>query len=286
MKSVTFAKRLKPLAIIAALAMSASPLVAYAAGTDVNASKAQGGEAPADARDPHAYSDGYTLEKGPFALGGPRQLKLADEHKFWAVQGDRFEYDADSETGVFEIQSWYGTTFDRLTIKLEGDIANGSLEESQTDLLWSHASSAYFDTQFGIRLDQYDVGTDRQWLAIGLQGLAPYWFELDMTAYLGKSGRTAFSLGAEYDLLFSQQLILQPSAELNFYGQDDIENGLGSGLTDTAFGLRLRYEITRQFAPYVGVEWASKVGQTADIARAAGESANDTRYVAGIKFWF
>lgn len=286
MKSFSFVKILKPLAVITALAMSGSPFLVYAVETDVNAGKAQGGEAPADARDPHAYSDGYTLEKGPFALGGPRQLKLADEHKFWAVQGDRFEYDTDSETGAFDIRGWYGTTFDRLTIKMEGDIAKGRLEESQTDLLWSHANSAYFNTQWGIRLDQYDKGTDRQWLAAGLQGLAPYWFELDMTAYFGKSGRTAFSLGADYDLLFSQQLILQPSAELNFYGQDDIDNGLGSGLTDAALGLRLRYEITRQFAPYVGVEWTSKVGQTADIARAAGESANDTRYVVGIKFWF
>jgi copper resistance protein B len=286
MKSVTFVKRLKPLTVMAALAMSTSPLLAYAAGTDANAAKAQGGEAPADARDPHAYSDGYTLEKGPFALGGPRQLKLADEHKFWAIQGDRVEYDADSETGVFELQGWYGTTYDRLTIKLEGDIADGRLEESQTDILWSHASSAYFNTQWGIRLDQYDEGTDRQWLAAGLQGLAPYWFELDMTAYLGESGRTAFSLGADYELLFSQQLILQPSAALNFYGQDDIENGLGSGLTDATLGMRLRYEITRQFAPYVGVEWTSKVGQTADIARAADGSVHNARYVVGVKFWF
>ncbi|RTE66248.1 copper resistance protein B [Amphritea opalescens] len=278
---------LKPLAIITTIAMSASPILASAASADTQTeAKAQGGEAPANARDPHAYSDGYTLEKGPYALAGPRQLKLADEHKFWAIQGDRIEYNDESESGVFDLLGWYGTTYDRLTIKLEGDIANGRLEESQTDILWSHAYNAYFDTQLGIRLDQYDEGIDRQWLAVGLQGLAPYWFELDMTAYLGESGRTALSLEAEYELLLSQQWILQPRAEMSFYGQDDIENGLGSGLTDTALGLRLRYEITRQFAPYIGVEWTSKFGETADIARAADNSVRDARYVVGVKFWF
>ena len=286
MKPVSFVRILKPLIVTAALTMSTYPLLGYAAGTDVNDGKAQGGEAPADARDPHAYSDGYTLEEGPYALGGPRQLKLADEHMFWAVVGDRIEYDADSETGVFDLQGWYGSTFNRLYIKLEGDIANGRLEESQTDVLWSHAYTPYFDTQLGIRLDQYDEGTDRQWLALGLQGLAPYWFELDATAYIGESGRTAVSLEAEYELLLSQQWVLQPRAELSFYGQDDIENGLGEGFADAALGLRLRYEITRQFAPYVGVEWTSMLGETADIARAADESVRDTRYVVGVRFWF
>ncbi|MEH6650339.1 MAG: copper resistance protein B [Motiliproteus sp.] len=286
MKPVSFVRILKPLIVTAALTMSSYPLLAYAAGTDVNDGKAQGGEAPADARDPHAYSDGYTLEKGPYALGGPRQLKLADEYMFWAVVGDRIEYDADSETGVFDLQGWYGSTFNRLYIKLEGDIANGRLEESQTDVLWSHAYTPYFDTQLGIRLDQYDEGTDRQWLALGLQGLAPYWFELDATAYIGESGRTAVSLEAEYELLLSQQWVLQPRAELSFYGQDDIENGLGEGFADAALGLRLRYEITRQFAPYVGVEWTSMLGETADIARAADESVRDTHYVVGVRFWF
>lgn len=246
----------------------------------------QGGDAPKDARDPHAYSDGYTLTEGPYALPGPRQLKLADEHRFWSLLGNRLEYDADNDVTTFDLQGWYGTTYDRLVIKLEGDAVDGRLAESQTDLLWGRALNAYFDTQLGVRLDQYDEGTGREWLAFGIQGLAPYWFELDLTAYLGEGGRTALSLEAEYELLLTQRLILQPRAELTAYGKDDAVNGLGSGLSDVALGLRLRYEFSRQFAPYVGIEWNGTFGATADQARANGDATKDTRYVAGIRFWF
>jgi len=246
----------------------------------------QGGSAPADARDPHAYSDGYTLTEGPYAQPGPRQLKLADEHAFWSVLGDRLEYQEDSDSTVYDIQAWYGTTYNRFVIKAEGDIADGTLEESSTELLWGHALNAYFDTQFGVRLDQYDEGKDRQWLAIGMQGLAPYWFELDVTAYVGDDGRTALSAEAEYELLLTQRLILQPRAELNLYGKDDLDNRLGSGLSDLALGLRLRYEFSRQFAPYIGVEWTDTYGDTADYRRAAGEDTSDTQFVAGLRFWF
>ena len=246
----------------------------------------QGGSAPADARDPHAYSDGYTLTEGPYAQPGPRQLKLADEHAFWSVLGDRLEYQEDSESTVYDVQAWYGTTYDRLVIKAEGDVADGTLEESSTELLWGHALNAYFDTQFGVRLDQFNDGKDRQWLAFGVQGLAPYWFEVDVTAYVSDDGRTALSAEAEYELLLTQKLILQPRAELNLYGKDDAENGLGSGLSDLAVGLRLRYEFSRQFAPYIGVEWTDTYGDTADYRRAAGEDTSDTQFVAGLRFWF
>ena len=246
----------------------------------------QGGSAPADARDPHAYSDGYTLTEGPYAQPGPRQLKLADEHAFWSVLGDRLEYQEDSDSTVYDIQAWYGTTYNRFVIKAEGDIADGTLEESSTDLLWGHAFNAFFDTQLGVRLDQFNEGKDRQWLAFGVQGLAPYWFEVDVTAYVGDDGRTALSAEAEYEVLLTQKLILQPRAELNLYGKDDAENGLGSGLSDLAVGLRLRYEFSRQFAPYIGVEWTDTYGDTADYRRAVGQDTSGTQFVAGLRFWF
>lgn len=246
----------------------------------------QGGTAPDDARDPHAYSSGFTLTEGPYAQSGPRQLKLADEHTFWSVLGNHLEYNEASDSVVFDLQGWYGTTYDRFVIKAEGDIVNSRLEESQTDLLWGHAINAYFDTQLGVRLDQYDEGSNRQWLAFGVQGLAPYWFELDVTGYLGDSGRTALAIEAEYELLFTQKLILQPRAALTFYGEDDLENNLGSGLSDLSLGLRLRYEITRQFAPYVGVEWTDSYGKTADYRQASGQDISDTQFVAGLRFMF
>ena len=255
-------------------------------GHDMSSMQAQGGDAPMDARDPHAYSNGYTLTEGPYAQPGPRQLKLADEHAFWAVIADRLEYDLESENTVFDLQGWYGTTFNRLVLKTEGEFSDGILEEVQADVLYSQAVSGYFDAQVGVRLDQYDEGKDRQWLAVGLQGLAPYWFELDISAYLGEDARTALAVEAEYELLFTQKLILQSRAELTAYGKEDVDNGIGSGLSSGAVGMRLRYEVSRQFAPYVGVEWSRGFSATADLMRDAGDHVTDTQYVAGLRFWF
>mgnify|MGYP003652353350 CR=1 FL=1 len=246
----------------------------------------QGGSAPDNARDPHAYADGHTLTEGPYAHLGTKRLKLADEHAFWAVLANRFEYNEASDSAVVDLQAWYGTTYNRFVVKVEGEITDDKLEESQTELLWSRAVNAYFDTQLGVRLDQYDEGRNRQWLAVGVQGLAPYWFELDITAYLGDNGRTALAIEAEYELLLTQKLILQPRAELNIYGKSDLENGLGSGLSDLAIGLRLRYEFSRQFAPYVGVEWSDAYGDTADYRKTSGQAISDTQLVAGLRFWF
>ncbi len=143
----------------------------------------------------------------------------------------------------------------------------------------------YWDTQLGVRYDS-GVGPDRGWLAFGIQGLAPYWFEVDATAYVGGNGRSALRLGAEYELLLTQRLILQPRVEFNLYGKRDQARDIGRGLSDGIAGLRLRYEITRQIAPYVGVEWAAKFGQTAGFARAEGEKTTETRWVAGLRVWF
>ena len=170
-------------------------------------------------------------------------------------------------------------------IKAEGEVAKGKLQEARTELLWGHAIATFWDTQLGVRYDS-GVGPDRGWLAFGVQGLAPYWFEVDATAYAGENGRTALRLGAEYELLLTQKLILQPRIELNLYGKSDVERGIGSGLSEAQTGLRLRYEFTRQFAPYIGVERVSKFGQTADIARDEGEKSAVTRWVAGVRFWF
>ena len=246
----------------------------------------QGGEAPENARDPHAYSSGYTLTDGPYALAGSERLTLADEHSFWSVLGDRLEYNDDENSTVYDVQGWYGTTFDRAVIKAEGDVARGKLVESQTEFLWSHAVSAYWDTQLGAKFDQYDEGQNRQWLAFGIQGLAPYWFEIDVSAYLGESGRTAISAEAEYELLLTQRWVLQSRIETSLNGKDDELNGIGKGLSDLSAGIRLRYEFSRQFAPYVGVQWTKKFGNSADFARAREEEVSSTSVVAGLRFWF
>lgn len=257
------------------------------AGMDHGEMDMQGGSAPPDARDPHAYSGGYTLESGPYALPGPRVLRLSDEHNFGALLVDRLErvHTRDGNATAYDMQAWFGRNYNRLVVKAEGDVSQGELQEARTELLWGHAIATFWDTQLGMRYDS-GAGPDRGWLAFGVQGLAPYWFEVDAAAYVGDNGRTALRLEAEYELLLTQKLVLQPRLEINAYGKNDEVLGIGSGLSDGAAGLRLRYEFTRQFAPYVGVERAGKFGKTADLARIAGEKTDETRWVAGVRFWF
>jgi len=247
----------------------------------------QGGSPPPDARDPHAYSDGFVRGSGKYSLEPGFRLRLGDEHRYGALLVNRLErsYGEDDNATAYDAQAWLGTSYDRLVVKAEGERSSGELEHARTELLLGHALTAYWDAQLGIRYDSGE-GPNREWLAVGIQGLAPYWFELDATAYLGSNGRTALRLEADYELLVTQRLILQPRIEANAYGKSDRERGIGSGLSDVAAGLRLRYEITRQFAPYVGVEWVRRYGETEDLAREAGGRSDDTRLVAGIRFWF
>ncbi len=240
----------------------------------------QGGTAPPDARDPHAYSEGHTF-------GEHHHLSHADQSSFGSLLVDRMEAarTSDRTTGQYELQARYGRDYDRVVLKAEGEADDGRLEEARTELLWGHAVATYWDTQLGVRYDS-GTGPDRGWLAFGIQGLAPYWFEVDATAYVGDDGRSALRLEADYELLLTQKLILQPRLEANLYGKRDAGRALGSGLSDLTAGIRLRYEIRREFAPYVGVEWANKYGATADYARAAGEDSRETRVVAGLRFWY
>jgi len=239
----------------------------------------QGGKAPSDARDPHAYSNGYDF--------GPLKLRMADQKNFSSLLVDNLEVmrTKDKTFAEYDLQAWYGRTYDRVVLKAEGEADDGKLEDARTELLWGHAVATYWDTQLGVRYDSGE-GPGRSWLAFGIQGLAPYWFEVDAAAYVGEEGRTALRLDAEYELLLTQKLILQPKIEMNFYGKSDVERGLGSGLSDVSVALRLRYEIRREFAPYIGIERAAKFGGTADLARAAGKDAGETRLLAGLRFWF
>jgi copper resistance protein B len=255
---------------------------------DMPGMQMQGGSAPPDARDPNAYSDGQTLTSGDYVLPGPRQIHMSDEHNFAGILVDRLERVDTSgpNSTAYDLMAWYGRDYNKLVIKSEGDVFSGKLEESRTDALWSHAITDYWDAQLGMRYDSSADLPGRSWLAAGVQGLAPYWFEIDATAYVGNDSRSALRLQAEYELLFTQKLILSPRIETNVYGKDDVARGIGSGVSDMTAGVRLRYEIRREFAPYIGIEYTSKYGKTADYARADGASVSDTHWVAGLRFWY
>jgi copper resistance protein B len=185
----------------------------------------------------------------------------------------------------WEGQGWVGTDYDKLWIKSEGTLSKGAVDDGQQQFLYSRAVTTYFDLQGGLRSD-IDSRPTRNWAAFGIQGLAPYFFDLELTGYVSGEGHLAAKLEASYDLLLTQRLILQPQVELNVYSKGDPARLVGAGFSDIDTGLRLRYEINRKFAPYIGVVYEGKFGQTANFARRAGDSAGDVRFVFGVRTWF
>lgn len=243
-------------------------------------SSMQGGNPPPDARSPD-YSDGYRYTDMP-------GMVMSDHASEGMLMIDQLEYAYDNHgdnSTFLDGQFWYGKDFNKLWIKFEGEQARGKLADLRTEALWYHATSTYWGTQLGVREDSGE-GPNRTWAAFGVEGLAPYWFDTEATLYIGQSGRTAARFQFEYEEPITQRLVLQPKFEVNLYGKDDPQRGIGSGLSDAEWGLRLRYEFKREFAPYIGVVWRQRYGRTADLYRAQGESARDLQLVAGVHFWF
>lgn len=204
----------------------------------------------------------------------------------WMV--DRLEYRAGKGRDGYhwEGEGWIGGDIDRLAIKTEGEgKTGGRLENAELWGLYSRAIDPWFNLQAGVRHD-FRPGPERTYAAIGIEGLAPYWFEVEAHLLLSDKGDMHFRVEGSYDQRITQRLILQPAAELNFAAQDVAELGIGSGLSDVELGLRLRYEFAREFAPYVGVNWERRFGAGARYARADGERPSATSVVMGARFWF
>jgi copper resistance protein B len=205
---------------------------------------------------------------------------------FW-FQGDRLEVQArQGDDGyLWDLQGYYGGPTSRFWFKSEGEGAFGDrVEDAEVQGLYSRAIAPFWDLQAGMRQDV--AGPDTTYAVLGIQGLAPYLFEIDAALFLSHRGHVTARIEAELDQRITQRLILQPRAEVNLSAQDVPLLGIGSGIDKAEVGIRLRYEIIREFAPYIGVEQSWKVGGSADYARAAGEDASVTNYVAGIRFWF
>jgi copper resistance protein B len=186
---------------------------------------------------------------------------------------------------VWEVDAWIGKDRNKIWLKTEGEQVSGETEEAELQLLYSRAVSPFWDLQVGWRHD-IKPEPERDWFAIGVKGLSPYLFEVDASLFAGAGGQVGARLQAEYEYLFTQRLVLSPEVELNFHTRDDEATGTGSGLSDAELGLRLRYEVRREFAPYIGVNWWSKYGNTADYAMALGGETDDVQFVAGIRAWF
>ena len=194
--------------------------------------------------------------------------------------------DTSGDNALFwSAQGWIGKDLRKLWFKAEGERAGGETDEAEVQFLYSKAFARYWDLQFGVRHD-FEPSPSRSWAVIGVQGLAPYFFETDIALFVGDSGRTALRFESEYELLLTQRLILTPEIEVNFYGQNDVDIGIGSGLSNLEIGLRLRYEIRREFAPYIGVNWSKLFGNTAEFARTAGRDTSEAQLVIGFRAWF
>jgi copper resistance protein B len=210
-----------------------------------------------------------------------------DEALHYFVLFDQLEWQAaDSGSGLnLESKGWIGGDVDRLWFRGEGDTEDGSIGEAEAELFYGRQFSRWWDVVAGVRQD-FEPGPARTWAAVGVQGLAPYWFEVEATAYVGASGRTHVRGEVEYELLLTNRLILQPLVEIDIYGKSDPERGIGAGLSTTDAGLRLRYEFRRELAPYVGVTWQRTYFGTRDFARQAGDSTGGARFVTGLRMWF
>jgi len=237
---------------------------------------------------PPAPTDHYADRDFPAAEMAQARSAMMKEPAFSQLLLNIFEYQVNKGHDGYrwEGEGWYGGDINRLWIKSEGEGEFGrGIDTAEVQALYSHAIDPYFNLQGGVRQD-FGRGPDRTYATIGFEGLAPGYFEVEGALFLSTKGDLLGRVEGYYDQRITQRLVFQPSAELNFSAQNVPENDIGSGLVNFELGGRLRYEISRQFAPYVGISYLQKTGNTARLARRAGEDVHATSFVAGIRFWF
>lgn len=221
------------------------------------------------------------------AFGNLKGHAIHDSAINYLVLLDQLEWQRADNSNNFSwsVNSWIGGDVDRLWLKSEGERSGGETETAEAQLLWGHAVGPWWDVVAGVRQD-FRPASVQTWAAVGFQGLALYNFESEITGFVSNGGKVALRLGGEYDVLLTNRLIIQPSYEVNFYSQDDESRGRGRGLADTELGLRLRYEIRREFAPYIGVSWNQLYGKTSHMVKREGEKDSQIVFLAGARIWF
>jgi copper resistance protein B len=196
---------------------------------------------------------------------------------------DQLEWQSSSGPG-WDVKGWVGHDRSRLWYRSEGEAADGRLDEAEVQVFYGRAVRPWWDVVVGVRQD-FGPDPTRTWAAVGVQGLTPQWFDVEATAYVGSSGRSQFRVEVEYEALVTRRIALQPLIEADVYGKDDPELGHGAGLGRVDAGVRLRWEIRRDVAPYVGVVWRRTFFGTAEAAARAGDSTRGPRLVVGLRWW-
>ncbi len=219
----------------------------------------------------------------------PAKAEKLDDEFFTLVKISQLEYRFQDDNDIlsWEGQGRIGDDKNKLTFKTEGEYVpkEDVFEGAEVQLLYQRLISDFFDAQIGVRHD-IKPNPSRTFGVIGVNGLAPQWFETDASFFVSNKGDASVRLEAEYEMLLTQRLVLEPSAELNVAFSDDEAVGVGAGLSNAELGLRLRYEVTRKFAPYIGINWERKIGKTADFARDEDEDPDVLSVVAGIRAFF
>ena len=228
-------------------------------------------------------------QEGPQKNFGVQSIH--DNQVFATFMADRFEHqwgEHGKESLLWDVQGWVGRDYNKLVLESEGHYrldGEEDLEEAMIEIFYSRNVAKFWDVRLGIRHD-FEPQPERSFLAAGFEGLAPQWFEVDATAYLSEDGDVSAKVEVEYELMFTQRLVLIPRLESGLSLQDAPEYGQWQGLTDVTLGARLMYHIRREFAPYIGVTWSRKLGETANRVENAGGDIDSTAVVAGVRFWF
>lgn len=241
----------------------------------------QGGRAPADARDPNAFADGYENSTLP-------GFEKTDQLAFGMMLVDQLEtFSSNEGEGLaWSAQFAHGDDENKLWLRSQGLKISGQRLDaySGAEALWWHGFSPFWGTVAGVR---QDIGRGAHtWLAVGIEGLAPYWFDVELTGYVSDNGNLSARLKGSYDVLLTNRLIVAPSIESNLFIKKQADRQLGAGLSNLELGLRLRYEIRRKFAPYIGLVWERSFGGTADFKRLEGDPVTERRLVAGFRLWW
>jgi copper resistance protein B len=229
-------------------------------------------------------TQGQPVPAGDHEMGQPVMDRMIFVHGIL----DQFEGRTDGRSPDFRWsgEGWAGTDYDKFWVKTEGfRRTNGTVDDGKHEFLYDRAITTYFDVQAGLRSD-IDSRRNRNWAALGFEGLAPLFFRIEGTGYVSDSGHFAAHFEGSYDLLLTNRLILQPEVEIDLYSKSDPTRLVGAGISDIDTGLRLRYEFDRKFAPYIGVAYEGKFGQTASFARRAGEGTSGVRFTFGVRSWF
>lgn len=212
---------------------------------------------------------------------------MDDDPLLWTVHIDELE--AQERSGrdglAWDVTAWAGNDRQRAWLRAEGSRAGSRTEDNELELLWGRPVAAWWDLLLGVRHDSLP-GPARSYAALGVQGLAPYRFDIEATLYWGERGQSGLGIEAEHDLLLTNRLVLTPELELVAWGRDDEVRRIGNGLSRVTAGLRLRYVLRRELAPYIGVQWVGSLGDTTDLARVGGDEVRDLQALAGVRAWF